>query len=173
MRGFSWSGSSWNYAAGSARRADGSHAGRHAAAGAARLGARSQPRGEARLVPARGVSVNNPLAGHLVDERDGLLQRRFRAGQIVAVDRRADALERAAQPRAELAVVLAVLYTLTMRLERRCVRSHVLVNLRKPLILSQWPSPSTTSAAPTRLHLALSRRSTIYRSSSRPGKSSA
>ena len=76
--------------------------------------------------------MDDALARHLVDERDRLLQRRLRAGQIVAVDGGADALERAAQARTELAVVLAVLQTLTMRLERGCMRSHVIGNLRKP-----------------------------------------
>jgi hypothetical protein len=53
--------------------------------------------------------VDDPLARHLVDERDRLLQRRLRGGQIVAVDGGADTLQRAAQTRSELAVVLAVL----------------------------------------------------------------
>ena len=56
----------------------------------------------------------------------------FGAGQIVAVDGGADALQRVAQPRTELAVVLAVLQTLTMRFERGCMRSHVISYLRNP-----------------------------------------
>ena len=59
---------------------------------------------EARLVTAGGVPVDDALAGHLVDQRDGLLERGLRAGQIVAVDRGADVLERVAQTRTELAV---------------------------------------------------------------------
>ena len=74
----------------------------------------------------------------------------LRAGQVVAVDGGADALEGAAQARPELAVALAVLETLPMRFERGCVRCHVIFNLRKPLILTQWPFPSSISAAPTR-----------------------
>jgi hypothetical protein len=53
--------------------------------------------------------VNDALARQLVDERHDLAQRRFGAGFVVAVDGRADVLERRAQPRSELAVVLAVL----------------------------------------------------------------
>ena len=49
-------------------------------------------RRQARLVAAGGVAVNDALARHLVDERDGLLQRVLRGGQIVAVDGRADVL---------------------------------------------------------------------------------
>ena len=57
-------------------------------------------------------------------------QRRLGAGQVVAVDGGADALERAAQVRAELAVALAVLETLSVRFERGCMRSHVNSYLR-------------------------------------------
>src|SRR6185295_1865782 len=89
-----------------------------------------ETRRQTRLVAAGGVAMDDPLARHLVDERDGLLQRRLGAGQIVAVDRRAHALERVAQARAELTVVLAVLETLPMRLERGCMRSHVISSLR-------------------------------------------
>src|SRR5262245_41527422 len=64
---------------------------------------------EARLVPARGVLVDDALAGHSIDQRHGLLEGGLRAGQIVAVDRGADVAERVAQTRAELAVLLAVL----------------------------------------------------------------
>src|SRR5436190_10246137 len=73
------------------------------------LRAGCQTRGEARLVAAGGVPVNNPFARHLVDERDGLFQRGLRGTRVAAVDRRADGLEGAAQARTELAVVLAVL----------------------------------------------------------------
>ena len=65
--------------------------------------------GQARLVAAGRVPVNNALAGHLVDERDGLLQSALRARQVVAVDGGADGLEGVAQARTELAVALAVL----------------------------------------------------------------
>ena len=85
-----------------------------------------------RLVAAGGVAVNDALARHLVDERDRLFQRRFGARQIVAVDRGADALERVAQARAELAIALAVLQTLSMRFERGCVRSHVITTSGTP-----------------------------------------
>src|SRR5580765_3504142 len=64
---------------------------------------------EARLVTARGVLVDDALAGHPIDQRHGLLEGGLRAGQIVAVDRGADVAERVAQTRAELAVLLAVL----------------------------------------------------------------
>jgi len=67
--------------------------------------ARLQP----RLVTARSVAVDDALARHLVDQRDGFLQRVLRAGQIFAVDCRTNVFQRRAQPRAELAVVLAVL----------------------------------------------------------------
>ena len=76
--------------------------------------------------------MNNALARHLVDERDGLFQRGLGAGQVVAVDGGADALQRIAQARPELAVVLAVFQTLTMRFERGCMRSHVIESLRNP-----------------------------------------
>ena len=49
----------------------------------------------------------------------------------------------------ELAVALAIVETLPMRFQRGFVRCHVFVNLRKPLILAQWPLRSSTSAAPT------------------------
>ena len=83
-----------------------------------------------RLVAPGGVPMDDAFARHPVDERNGLLQRRFGGSQVVAVDGRADAPERAAQVRAELAVALAVLETLTMRLERGCMRSHVNSYLR-------------------------------------------
>src|SRR5262249_58867932 len=103
------------------------------------LRARREARREPRLVAAGGVLVNNPFACHPIDQRNRVFQRRLRAGQIVAVDGGADALQRAAEPRPELPVVLAVLQTLPVRLERGCVRSHVIYNLRKLLILAQWP----------------------------------
>src|SRR5206468_3633869 len=85
---------------------------------------------ESRLVAPGGIPMNNPFARHLVDERDRVLQRVARAGQIVLVDGRADALERGPEPRAEAPVVFAVIETLSMRLERRCVRCHVISNLQ-------------------------------------------
>jgi len=53
--------------------------------------------------------MDHTLAGHPVDERDRLAKGRFRGGEIVAVDGGANVLERPAQARAELAIVLAVL----------------------------------------------------------------
>ena len=90
--------------------------------------ARRQP----RLVTAGRIAVNDAFAGHLVDERDGLLERTLSRRLVLAVDRGANALERSAQSRTELAIALAVIYTLPMRLERRCVRSHVIKYLRNP-----------------------------------------
>src|SRR5207245_32383 len=74
---------------------------------------------QARLVPAGRVPVNDSLARHLVDERDGFLQSRFRRGQILALDCGPDAFQRASQARAKLPVVLAMLDTLTMGLDGR------------------------------------------------------
>jgi hypothetical protein len=87
---------------------------------------------EARLVAAGGVLVDHALAGHPIDQGNGLLEGAFRSGQIVAVDGGADVAKRVAQTRAELAVLLAVLQTLTMRFERGCVRSHVVNILPNP-----------------------------------------
>src|SRR5437867_3889289 len=94
--------------------------------------ARGETAAEARLVAARGVLVDDALTGHPIDQGHRLLEGGLRSGQIVAVDRRADAAKRVAQTGAELAVLLAVLQTLTMRLERGCVRSHVVNILRNP-----------------------------------------
>src|SRR4051812_19249787 len=127
---------------------------------------------QARLVAAGGVPVNNALARHLVDERDGLLQPAFGARQVVAVDGGADGLEGVAQARPELPVALAILETLPMRFERGFVRCHVIFNLRKPLILTQWPFQSSISAAPTRRRPARSPRLPTCRSRSAPAKSS-
>ena len=74
----------------------------------------------------------------------------FAAGQVVAVDRRADVPERVAQPRAELAVVLAVLQTLTMRFERGCMRSHVISTSRTPNLNTMALSVEHFSADATR-----------------------
>src|SRR4029077_2844830 len=73
------------------------------------LRAGAEARGQPRFVTAGCVPVNDPFARHLVDQRDGLFQRRFRGARILAVDGGADALQRPAQARSELAVVLAVL----------------------------------------------------------------
>ena len=89
-----------------------------------------EPRRQPRLVAAGGVAVDDALARHLVDQRDRVLQRLLRGREVLAVDGRANALERAAQPRAELAVVLAVLETLSVRLQRGCMRSHVTSSLQ-------------------------------------------
>src|SRR5919197_3626872 len=72
----------------------------------------SQTRAQARLVAARRVPVDDALARHAIDQRDRLLQGGARAGQIVAGNRIPDVLQRGAQARSELAVVLAVLQTL-------------------------------------------------------------
>ena len=53
--------------------------------------------------------MNDALARHLVDERHGLLQRPLGCRDVLAVDGGADALQRAAQARPELAVALAIL----------------------------------------------------------------
>ena len=56
--------------------------------------------------------------------------------EIVAADGGADVSQRIPQPGTELAVVLPILQTLPVRLERGCMRGHVVANLRKPLILT-------------------------------------
>src|SRR5947208_11206659 len=97
----------------------------HSAMSRSRSRAVRQP----RLVARRGVLVNDALARHPVDERNRLSERRLGRRQIVAVDRHAHVLERAAQARTELTIVLAVLQTLSMRFERRLVRSHRFLTL--------------------------------------------
>ena len=47
--------------------------------------------------------MNNPFARHLIHERNGLPERVFRTGQIVTVNRRADAPEGAPQAGTKLA----------------------------------------------------------------------
>ena len=74
--------------------------------------------------------MNDALARHLVDERDGILQRSLGGGEIVAVDGGADASEGIAQPGAKLAVLFTILETLSVRLQRGCMRSHVIDYLR-------------------------------------------
>ncbi len=69
--------------------------------------------------------MNDAFACHLVDERDRLLQRGSRAGEIVLGDRGADASERVPQLGSELTIALSMPETLTIRLQRGCVRSHV------------------------------------------------
>ena len=90
------------------------------------LGSSSDAGRQARLIPACGVAMNDTLARHLVDERDRLLQSALGSINILTIDCGANALERAAKPRAKLAVALPVLYTLFVRLERGCVRSHLI-----------------------------------------------
>ena len=85
-----------------------------------------------RLVPAGGVAMNHALAGHLVDERDRLRERALGGRLVLAVDGGANAFQHSAQARTELAIALAVIYTLPMRFERGCMRSHVIKYLRKP-----------------------------------------
>ena len=97
------------------------------------------PRRQPRLVPSRRVPVDDPLAGHPVDERDRLLEGRLGGGQVVAVNRGADALQRVPQPGAELPVVLAVLQALPVRFQRRCMTCHVIRILRKPQSYHSWP----------------------------------
>ena len=109
---------------------------------------------------------------------------RLGAREIVAVDGRADAFQRVAQPGPELTVPFTILETLSMRLERGCMRSHVIATsgtpnrstatglAPEPLSSGQespWPCPSSICGAPT----ATSRPLTTSRSRSMPGKSSA
>jgi len=95
-------------------------------------GSGSQTCVQARLIPTRSVLVNDSLARHPIDQRDGLLERAARARQIVAGNRRPHVLQRGTQPGSELTIVLAVLQTLTMRLQRGFVRSHLIFYLRNP-----------------------------------------
>src|SRR6185295_13868305 len=88
-------------------------------------GPRGKPAREARLVASGGVPVNDALGGHLVDERNGLLQGVLRGLHVVAVDGGADVPERVAQARPILSVAFIVLQALTMRFERRCMTGHV------------------------------------------------
>ena len=74
--------------------------------------------------------MDDALAGHLVDQRNGLLQGVFGASQIVLVNGRPDIPQRTAQVRTELAIVLTVLDTLPVRLERGCMLGHVIYYLR-------------------------------------------
>src|SRR4029079_9951337 len=118
------------------------------------------------------VPVNNAFAGHLVDERDSLLQPVLCTRHVVDVDGGADSIQDDSQAAPELPVALAVLETLPMRFERGFVRCHVIVNLRKPLILTQWPFQSSISAAPTQPRPVPSPPSRICRSRSPRAKSS-
>ena len=83
-----------------------------------------------RLVAAGGVPVDDALVRHLVDERNRLLEGRLRRGEVLAVDGGADVLQRTAKVRPVLAVAVAVLETLPVRLECGCMRSHVNSSLR-------------------------------------------
>ena len=77
--------------------------------------------------------MNDSLARHFVDERYRLPQRILCAGEIVAVDRRPDAPQRAAQAGTELAIVFAVLDTLSVRFDRGCMLgSHVIYYPQNP-----------------------------------------
>ena len=89
--------------------------------GLRRFGLGCQPRREPRLVTASGISVDDTLAGHLVDERDGFFEGGFGGRHVVAVDRDADAPQGVTQAGTVLTVALVVLETLTVRFERRCV----------------------------------------------------
>ena len=88
-------------------------------------GPRGKPAREARLVAAGGVSMNDALGRHLVDERNGLLQGVLGGLQVIAVDGGADFPEGIAQARPILTVALAVLETLTVRFERGFMTGHV------------------------------------------------
>ena len=68
--------------------------------------------------------MDQALRGHLVDERDRLAQRVGDGLRVVAVDRRADVPQGAAEPGAELAVVFATLDVLAVRFERGIVTGH-------------------------------------------------
>jgi hypothetical protein len=76
--------------------------------------------------------MDDALARHLVDQGHRLFERGFRRRLVLAVDGRAHALQRAAQAGSELSIVLAVFDTLSMRFERRLMRSQRLFNLRNP-----------------------------------------
>ena len=76
-----------------------------------------EARRKPRLVTPRRVAVDDPLAGHLVDDRDRLVERRLRAAEILGVERYADGLERRAQPRAHLPIVFPVFDVLAVRLQ--------------------------------------------------------
>lgn len=82
------------------------------------LSARCDAGRQPGLVSTGCVAVNDTLARHLVDERDGLLERALSRRLIVSVNCGANALQRSAQARAKLAIALAVIYTLPMRFER-------------------------------------------------------
>jgi hypothetical protein len=62
--------------------------------------------------------MDDALAGHLVDERDSLLEGAFRSGEIVALDGGSNASQSVTKARAILTIPLAVLETLSMCLER-------------------------------------------------------
>jgi hypothetical protein len=95
-----------------------------------RLAAGGDARGQTRFVAAGSVAMNNPLARHLVDERDGLLQRGFGGADVVLVDRRADALEHSAQARPELSIAFAIFQALTVRFQRGFMTGQDVLYLR-------------------------------------------
>lgn len=76
--------------------------------------------------------MDDALARHTVDERDRLFERRLGGREILAVDGRTDTPQGVAQLRPELPIVLPILQTLTMRLERGCMRSHLNAYLQNP-----------------------------------------
>src|SRR6266496_925299 len=111
------------------------------------LGSSGETRGEARLVAPGRVLVNDAFARHFVDQRHALPKSGACRAEIVAGNGRANGLERVSKPRTELPVVLAVLQTLPMRLERGCVRSHVISYLPETTNLnSVWRFLSSTCA---------------------------
>jgi hypothetical protein len=91
---------------------------------------------DAGLVAGGRVAMNDALACHAIDQRDGLTERRLRACEVLPVDGHANRLERGPQTGPELTVALTVLETLPMRLQRGCVRRHGNSFLLKLLILS-------------------------------------
>src|SRR5262249_29440480 len=90
------------------------------------------------------VAVNQLLGRHLVDERNGVPKRVLDLGRILAVDRRPDVPERAAQARAEVPVVFPAFDVLTVRLERGIVTCHS----RKSSFLTPRAQSSTPGAPP-------------------------
>ena len=81
-----------------------------------------QPCREPRLVAARRVAVNDALGGHLVHQRHGLAERRFRSRDILRVERRPDGLERRAELGPQRPVVLAALDVLSICFSADLVR---------------------------------------------------
>src|SRR5688572_1374917 len=76
---------------------------------------------ETRLVARRGVLVDDALGGHLVHERLERREGRLGAGDVLGIQRLANALQAGAEPGAQGAVVLATLDVLPIGLEGRFV----------------------------------------------------